>query len=148
VNGKSEVESFGVPWEASYGYAQAVKRGDTIYLSGQVAHDGTELVAPAPVGPDGRVTDFANTAEQMRQCYANAAQLLRRFGASLDDVVDEVIYVVDADAGDAAAGPVRKEAYGRPDPRVASTMIGTPRLAFPELLIEVKLVAVVGGYTS
>jgi hypothetical protein len=38
--------------------------------------------------------------------------LLQRFGASLDDVVDEVIYVVDADAGDAAAGPVRKEAYG------------------------------------
>ncbi|TDQ54986.1 Rid family hydrolase [Actinorugispora endophytica] len=138
---KNTVESFGVPWEQSYGYVQAVKHGDTIYLSGQVAHEGTELVAPAPVGPDGRVTDFTNTAAQMRQCYANAARLLKRFGASLDDVVDEVIYVVDADAGDAAAGPVRKEAYGRPDPQVASTMIGTPRLAFPELLVEVRLLA-------
>ncbi|MFD4768759.1 Rid family hydrolase [Streptomyces niveus] len=136
-----QVESFGVPWEESYGYVQAVKRDDTIYLSGQVAQDGTELVAPAPFDDDGKVTDFGNMGEQLSQCYANAAHLLSRFGASLDDVVEEVIYVLDADAGDAAAGPVRKAAYGRPDPQVASTMIGTTRLAFPELLVEVKLVA-------
>lgn len=138
---REQTESFGVPWEKSYGYVQAVRRGDTIYLSGQVAHDGTELVAPAPVDDDGRVTDFSNTGDQLRRCYINAAELLSRFGASLDDVVEEVIYVLDADAGDAAAGPVRKEAYGRPDPQVASTMIGTSRLAFPELLVEVKLTA-------
>lgn len=136
-----QVESFGVPWEESYGYAQGVRRGDTIYLSGQVAHDGTRLVAPAPVNDAGQVTDFTNMGEQLRRCYANAAQLLERFGASLDDVVDEVLYVIDVDAADAAAGPVRKEAYGRPDPQVASTMIGTPRLAFPELLVEVKFIA-------
>lgn len=141
MSNPNQVESFGVPWEESYGYVQAVKRGDTIYLSGQVANDGTELVAPAPVDDAGLVTDFANMSEQMRQCYANAAELLHRFGASLDDVVEEVIYVLNADAGDAAAGPVRKKAYGRPDPQVASTMIGTSRLAFPELLVEVKLIA-------
>ena len=140
MNAKVQVERFGVPWEESYGYVQAVRRGDTIYLSGQVSHDGAELVAPAPVA-DGRATDTSRTADQMRQCYANAATLLARFGASLDDVVDEVIYVIDADAADAAAGSVRKEAYGRPDPQVASTMIGTSRLAFPELLVELKLVA-------
>ncbi|MEV0778283.1 Rid family hydrolase [Streptomyces sp. NPDC050433] len=138
---RDHVESFGVPWEESYGYVQAVKRGDTIYLSGQVAHNGTELVAPAPVDDDGRVTDYTNMGDQLRQCYANAGELLNRFGASLDDVVEEVIYVLDADAGDAAAGPVRKEAYGRPDPQVASTMIGTSRLAFPELLVEVRFTA-------
>ncbi|MET9483556.1 Rid family hydrolase [Streptomyces sp. NPDC006638] len=136
-----QVERFGVPWEESYGYAQAVRHGDTVYLSGQVAHDGKELVAPAPVDADGLVTDFSHMGQQLRQCYANAAELLKRFGASLDDVVEEVLYVVDADAGDAAAGPVRKEAYGRPDPQVASTMIGVARLAFPELLVEVKLTA-------
>ncbi|MFE0687388.1 Rid family hydrolase [Streptomyces xiamenensis] len=130
-----------VPWEESYGYVQAVQHGDTIYLSGQVAHDGPELVAPAPVDAAGKVTDVSNTGAQLRQCYTNAARLLERFGASLDDVVDEVIYAVDVPAADAAAGPVRKEAYGRPDPQVASTMIGTPRLAFPELLVELKLTA-------
>ncbi|MER7053653.1 MULTISPECIES: Rid family hydrolase [unclassified Streptomyces] len=136
-----QVESFQVPWEKDYGYVQAVRHGDTIYLSGQVAHDGTDLVAPAPVDEDGRVTDFSRTADQLRQCYANAAVLLGRFGASLDDVVEEVIHAIDVDAADAAAGPVRKEAYGRPDPQVASTMVGTPRLAFSELLVEVRFVA-------
>lgn len=134
-------ERFGVPWEETYGYAQAVRHGDTVYLSGQVAHDGTALVAPAPVDAAGRATDTGNTAAQLRQCYTNAATLLRRFGASLDDVVEEVVYAIDVPAADAAAGPVRTEAYGRPDPQVASTMIGTPRLAFPELLVEVRFTA-------
>jgi NADPH-dependent 2,4-dienoyl-CoA reductase/sulfur reductase-like enzyme len=34
-----ETMSLGMPWEKEYGYAQAVKVGDTIYVSGQVAHD-------------------------------------------------------------------------------------------------------------
>lgn len=136
-----QAESFGVSWEESYGYVQALKHGDTLYLSGQVAHDGEELVAPAPVDSDGRVTDFTNTAAQLRQAYVNAAALLRRFGASLDDVVEEVLYFIDAETGNEVAGTVRKEAYGRPNPQVASTLVGTPRLAFPELLVEVKLIA-------
>lgn len=136
-----QTESFGVPWEDDYGYVQAVRHGDTIYLSGQVAHDGAELVAPAPVNDAKVAAAVTNTGPQLRQCYANAAELLKRFGASLDDVVEEVIYAVDVAEADAAAGRVRKEAYGRPDPQVASTMIGTPRLAFPELLVEVRFVA-------
>ena len=40
-------ENFGVPWETAYGYVQAIKSGDTIYLSGQLSHKGAELVAPA-----------------------------------------------------------------------------------------------------
>ncbi|WP_199441972.1 Rid family hydrolase [Umezawaea beigongshangensis] len=140
MSGVRRTESHGVPWEVSYGYVQAVRHGDTIYLSGQLAHDGERLVAPAPVDEDGRVTDFSNTGEQLRQSYANAAKLLARFGASLDDVVEEVVYALDCDALLAVAGPVRKEAYGRPDPQVASTMLGTPRLAFPEQLVEVKFV--------
>ena len=34
-----ETQSLGMPWEQEYGYSQAVKVGDTIYLSGQVSHD-------------------------------------------------------------------------------------------------------------
>jgi hypothetical protein len=54
--------------------------------------------------------------------------------------VEEVIYVLDIDAAFQVAGPLRKAAYGREDPQVTSTLIGTPRLAFPELLIEIKIV--------
>jgi enamine deaminase RidA (YjgF/YER057c/UK114 family) len=41
----TRTERFGVSWEESYGYVQAVQRGDIVYLSGQVAHRGEELVA-------------------------------------------------------------------------------------------------------
>ncbi|MBD2532016.1 hypothetical protein H6G97_21470 [Nostoc flagelliforme FACHB-838] len=34
-----ETQSLNMPWEQEYGYSQAVKVGDTIYLSGQVSHD-------------------------------------------------------------------------------------------------------------
>jgi enamine deaminase RidA (YjgF/YER057c/UK114 family) len=46
ANGKEAVY-FGMPWEDAYGYAQAIKVGDTIYVSGQLSHDdkGTMLGA-------------------------------------------------------------------------------------------------------
>ena len=141
MNTSDQVENLDVPWEAEFGYAQAIRRGDTVYLSGQVAHDGPNLVAPAPIDATGVVTDFTHLAAQMRQCYANATTLLRRFGASLDDVVEEVIFAIDIDAAYAAAGPVRSEAYAQARPVVTSTLIGVRRLAFPELLVEVKLTA-------
>lgn len=137
----TQTENFGVPWEEAYGYVQAIKRGDTIYVSGQVSHDGADLVAPAPLDEHGKVTDYGNMGKQMQQAYRNAETLLRRFGASLNDVVEEVIYVLDIDAAFQVAGPVRKAAYGREDPQVTSTLVGTPRLAFPEQLIEIKMVA-------
>jgi enamine deaminase RidA (YjgF/YER057c/UK114 family) len=130
-----------VHWEESYGYVQAVKHGDTIYISGQLSNDGAELVAPAPVDENGKVTDVSAMGERMRQSYVNAEILLKRFGASLADVVEEVIYVLDMDAAFEVAGPVRKAAYGRADPQVASTISVTPRLAFPAQLIEIKMIA-------
>ncbi|MDG4827409.1 Rid family hydrolase [Asanoa sp. WMMD1127] len=137
----SRVENFGVPWEESYGYVQAVKRGDTIYLAGQVANDGSEILGLAPLDQDGQVTDAGNMGQQMQQAYHNADVLLRRFGASMDDVVEETVYALDIDAAFAAAGPVRKAAYGREDPQVASTLVGVTRLAIPGQLVEVKMVA-------
>ncbi|MGI5507110.1 Rid family hydrolase [Lentzea sp. CA-135723] len=135
-----ETQNHGVPWESAYGYVQALRHGDTIYISGQLSHDGADLVAPAPV-ENGRATGYEQTAAQMRQTYVNTAKLLERFGATLDDVVEEVLYVLDVPAAFAVAGEVRKEAYGRPDPQVASTLVGTTGLAFPEQLVEIKFIA-------
>jgi enamine deaminase RidA (YjgF/YER057c/UK114 family) len=139
TDGRTEI--FGVPWEDVYGYVQAIKHGDTIYLSGQLAHDGPDLVAPAPLDEHGNVTDYGNMGEQMQQTYHNAETLLRRFGASLADVVEEVLYVLDIDAAFQVAGPVRRAAYRRDDPQVASTLVATPRLVLPEQLIEIKMIA-------
>jgi enamine deaminase RidA (YjgF/YER057c/UK114 family) len=137
ANGK-EAAYLGVPWEDAYGYAQAVKVGDTIYVSGQLSHDdkGT-LIAPAALDESGKPSDYSTMEEQMRVTYANAAKVLARFGATLDNVVEETLYVLDVDAAFAVAGKVRKEAYAVARPHCASNLIGVSRLAFPEQLIEI-----------
>jgi len=131
-----------MPWEDQYGYAQAVQIGDTIYVSGQLSHDDQgNIVGPAKLDAQGRIVDYTNMETQMRQTYVNAKRILARFGASLSDVVEEVLYVTDMEAAFAVAGVVRKEAYATPKPDVASTIVATPRLALPVQLIEIKFVA-------
>jgi enamine deaminase RidA (YjgF/YER057c/UK114 family) len=83
--------------------------------------------------------------EQVRQTYLNAIELLGEFGATLDDVVEETLYVLDVDAAFAAASKVRKEMYGTDRPQCASNLIGTTRLAFPEQLVEVTFRAVLSS---
>lgn len=137
-----ETKGLGMPWEEEYGYAQAVKVGDTIYLSGQLSHDDEgNVVGPAPLDENGKIHEHSNMGIQMRQTYANAKRVLSQYGATLDNVVEEVVYVTDMDAAFAVAGPVRKESYGSEKPDVASTILVTPRLAFPTQLIEIKFVA-------
>ena len=137
-----EAKSLGMPWENVYGYAQALKVGSTIYVSGQIGHDDEgNLVGPAPVDDDGNILDHSNMEVQMRQAYKNAKKVLSYYGATLDNVVEEVLYVTNMDAAFAVAGPVRKEAYGTEKPEVSSTLLVTPRLAFPSQLIEIKFVA-------
>jgi len=136
-----ETAHLGMPWEDAYGYAQAVRAGDTVRVSGQLsrddggnlvgaADDGGNLVGAAPVDAAGTITGASNMEVRMRTAYANAARVLARFGATLDHVVDEVIYVLDVDAAFAVAGRVRKAAYGRVRPACASTLVGVTRLAF------------------
>src|SRR3546814_8435331 len=114
----NEAAYFGVPWEYAYGYAQAIKIGNTNHLSGQLSHDenGT-LIVLAALDESGKPADFSTMGEQMRVAYANAAKLLARFGATLDHVVEETLYVLDDDAAFAAAGKVRKEAYATTRPQ-------------------------------
>jgi enamine deaminase RidA (YjgF/YER057c/UK114 family) len=136
-----EATNLGVPWEEGYGYAQAVKVGDTIYLSGQLSHDDEgNMVAPAPLDAGGMIADHGNMGPQMAQSYANIMKVLAKYGATMDSLVEEVLYVTDMDAAFAVAGKVRAEAYGG-RPVVASTIMVTPRLAFPNQLIEIKAIA-------
>lgn len=141
---EKKVANHGVAWEDVYGYCQAVQVKDVIYVSGQLAHDGQgALVAPAALDEHGKPVDFSDMEQQMRQTYLNAAALLAGFGATLDDVVEETLYVLDVDAAFAVAGKVRKEQYGRARPQCASNLIGVSRLAFPAQLIEVTFRAIV-----
>ena len=98
------------------------------------------MVAPAPLDQAGAIADHGNMGPQMAQSYANIEKVLASFGATMDDIVEEVVYVTDMDAAFAVAGEVRRAAYGG-RPVVASTILVTPRLAFADQLIEIKVIA-------
>ena len=124
-----QVKSLGMPWEKEYGYAQAVKVGDTIYVSGQVSHDET-----------GKIVGVGDMEAQMRQAYTNIKKLLAQYGATMDNIVDEILFVTDMNTAFAAAVKCRQDIFSG-TPIVASTIVQIQRLAFPELMIEIRCVA-------
>jgi enamine deaminase RidA (YjgF/YER057c/UK114 family) len=104
-----------------------------------------ELIAPASLDESGKPANFSMMEQQMRATHANAVKLLARFGATLDNVVEDTLFVLDVDSAFAVSGKVRKEAYGTARPQCASNLIGVTRLAFPEQLIEITFKAMLSG---
>lgn len=119
----------GMPWEAQYGYAQAVRVGDTIYVAGQVGHDDA-----------GEIIGEGDMEAQMRQAYRNAIKVLADLGATLDHVVDEILFVTDMEAAFSARVKMKDEMFGG-RPNLASTIVQIQRLAMPPLMVEIRLVA-------
>jgi 2-iminobutanoate/2-iminopropanoate deaminase len=126
---KQETKSLDMPWEKDYGYAQAVKVGDTIFVSGQVSHDDK-----------GSIVGRGDMETQMRQAYANIQKLLAQYGTTLKNVVDEILFVTDMDAAFAAAVKCRQDIFSG-TPVIASTIVQIQCLAFPELMIEIRCIA-------
>jgi enamine deaminase RidA (YjgF/YER057c/UK114 family) len=116
-------------WEKEYGYSQSVKVGDTIYVSGQVSHDDL-----------GNIVGLGDMEAQMRQAYANINKVLAQYGATMDNIVEETLFVTDMNTAFAAAVKCREEIFFG-TPVVASTIVQIQRLAFPDLMIEIKCVA-------
>jgi len=124
-----EAKNHGISWEKDYAYSQGVKVGDTIYLAGQLSHDdkGNPLFA-------------GNMEAQAHQAYANIKKVLAQYGATIDNVVEEVLFVTDMDAAMAVMGKVRQEVFAGIVPSV-TTMVQIQRLALPELTIEIRCIA-------
>ena len=106
-----ETKSLGMPWEKEYGYAQAVKVGDTINVSGQVSHDDK-----------GDIVGRGDMEVQMRQAYANIQNVLAQYGVTMENMVDETLFVTDMDAAFAAAVKCRQDVFSG-SPVVASTIV-------------------------
>lgn len=112
--------------------ANAVKVGDTIYLSGMISVDD-----------DGNVVAEGDVVAQTRNAYAHVKDALARLGGTMDDIVDESLYVTDVAhvmENVEAVWAARAEAYGR-DPDVTQSMVEVSSLVFPGLMIEIKCVA-------
>jgi 2-iminobutanoate/2-iminopropanoate deaminase len=114
------------------GMSQAVRVGDTIYLSGQVAF-----------GTDGQVVGAGDARAQAVQCFANIRTVLETAGAQLSDVVKLTCFLVDGD--DFGAYADVKKALFTEGVSPASTTIIIKGLLIAGLLMEIEAVAVVGG---
>ena len=113
-----------------FGFSQATKVGDTIYVSGTVGI-GEGMHSPESM------------AEQMELAYRNVAEILAHFNATMADVVEQRVYVTNIDEASAAPG-ARKAAYGGKD-LPASSMVEVSKLALPQLKFEVAVVARLGA---
>ncbi len=113
--------------EADLGFTQAIRHGDTIYVSGAVGID-----------ENGKIVSDVNVATQIRQAYRNISRSLEALGASLKDVVAETVYVTDLE--DARASGEIKKAYDGLQPPTR-TVVEVSRLALPELMVEVTCIA-------
>ena len=96
-----------------------------LHISGQVGVDA-----------DGKVVDGIEA--QCDWAWRNIEAILKTAGMDLTDVVKMTSYLVDPEHGDVLRA-VRGRYLG--DHRPASTLLYISRLALPELLVEVEVVA-------
>lgn len=105
--------------------------GRTIYFSGMGAEDAV----------DGHIRHSGDFTAQCRYAYEKIRAALAREGASFEHVVKITTYVLDA--GDRQASTAcRREAFGD-IPLPTHTFIVVAGLAWPDMLVEVDVTAVV-----
>jgi reactive intermediate/imine deaminase len=114
------------------GYTHVVEvtgPGKTIYIAGQIALD-----------KDGNVVGAGNMKAQAEQVFKNLQAALDAAGAKFSDVVKMNTYVTDMEQAPAVR-EVRARYFGDTTP--ASTLVQVVRLARPELLLEIEVIAAV-----
>jgi reactive intermediate/imine deaminase len=110
-------------------FAQAVKVGGMVFVSGQLARDAA-----------GQVVGRGDMAAQTRQVIANLRAILRAAGGDLRHVVKLTAFMTDMGRAP-EAWAVREEAFGAHPP--ASTGVEVSRLTHPDFLIEMEAIAVI-----
>jgi 2-iminobutanoate/2-iminopropanoate deaminase len=73
---------------------------------------------------------------QMSQAYSNIEKVLAQYGATIDNIVDEVLFVTDMDAAFAARAKCKQEVFSD-NPVLASTIVQIRSLASSELRVEI-----------
>jgi enamine deaminase RidA (YjgF/YER057c/UK114 family) len=109
---------FGAEQDTAGGYAQAIKVGNIIYVSGTVALDIT---------PEG-----------IKRVYKVIEKSLEPYGATLQNVVKETIFTTDIEAMK-KHNAIRKEIYKGDYP--SSTWVQISRLFMHEARLEIEVIA-------
>lgn len=115
-------------FETSAPLSQAIRHGDTLYVSGNV-----------PIDPDtGDIVD-GGVAEQTEMVLDNVESILEAAGTSMDNVVRAGVYIKDMD-GFGELNEVYEEYVSEPYP--ARTAIEAD-MASEDILVEIDVVAAI-----
>jgi enamine deaminase RidA (YjgF/YER057c/UK114 family) len=120
--------SSGAIWEDIVGYSRAVKIGNIIEVTGTVAVDENNQL----VGGD-------SAYEQTRFVISKIEQVLKKAGASLDNVIRTRIFVTDISRWE-EYGRAHGEFFGAIKP--CTTMVEVSRLIDKLYLVEIEASAV------
>jgi enamine deaminase RidA (YjgF/YER057c/UK114 family) len=117
------------PWEEVNGYSRIVRAGDLVLVGGTTSVDVDGVV----LGD----TPYEQTVEILRKFEHELA----RVGASIADVVQTRIFVVDISRAE-EVGRAHAEVFGGARPAMA--LVEVSALYDPRMLVEIEAMAVVG----
>lgn len=115
-------------YESSAPLSQAIRHGDTVYISGNV-----------PVDPDSEELVEGGVGPQTRQVLENVEAILEEAGTSMDNVIRAGVFMTDMDSFD-EMNEVYKEFMSEPYP--ARTAVKA-EMANPDILVEIDVIAAV-----
>ena len=116
-----------------YTYAAVTPPGRLVFTAGA-----------CPLDHHGTVVSPGNVPAQTQRVMANLAVALGAAGAGLTDVAKTTVYVASSSRSDlVTAWQVVRDAFGDHD--APSTLLGVTVLGYPDQLVEVEAVAVIGS---
>lgn len=121
------------PWEEVNGFSRVVRAGELVIVAGTTS-----------VGPGGEIlgdTPYEQAVEILRKIERE----LRRAGASISDVIQTRIYVLDISRAD-EVGRAHAETFGYARPAMA--LVEVSALYDPRMLVEMEAMAVVSQRPS
>ncbi|GGY42014.1 RidA family protein [Streptomyces djakartensis] len=123
----TDVYDHGIPAEEHFGYAQAIRSGDLIHVSGQLAFDDAGDFRPED--------DFA---AQLKRTHVNIDKVLAHYGATRNQIISQTVYAVDLIRNAGAAAEANRAYFGAHRP--VTTALGVTELTFPGQLVEISCV--------
>ncbi|GHC50824.1 RidA family protein [Streptomyces violaceochromogenes] len=123
----TDVYDHGIPAESHFGYAQAIRSGDLIHVSGQLAFDEAGGFRPED-----------DLTAQLERTYINLDRVLAHYGVTRNQIVSQTLYAVDLVRNAEAVAKANRSYFGTHRP--VSTALGVTELTFPGQLVEIGCV--------
>ncbi|UOM34572.1 Rid family hydrolase [Acuticoccus sp. I52.16.1] len=120
----------GSPFETAFGYARAVKVGDTVYVAGTIGRDPDTGTLPE------------DPAAQYRNAIGIISRALEEAGSSIDDIVQLTTYVASGTTFTEVIGPLMGDTFGHIRPTNTALVVNFP---WPGIAVEIQSIAVIGA---